>query len=257
MAPRLLALLAAVFALALAASASAGGPKRAAAKLATCDTVAHSATFVGDMRAFGRATGLQMRFTLQTRSETAREWTRVDAPNFDIWLSAAPGKLRYVYDKQVENLPVGAAYRAVVRFRWRAGNRIVARAIRRTPACRQPDERANLKAVRIKVAPGSTPSSRTYEVRVTNEGDTETPAFAVGLEVNGERLGVQHDPGLVEGDENEIIFEAARCEPGSPLVATVDVAGAVDESDETDNVLTVPCPPGAKRGRGRPLESMV
>ncbi|MGI8920789.1 MAG: CARDB domain-containing protein [Solirubrobacteraceae bacterium] len=241
MVPRAVALLTALFVLAIPASASTGGAKRSAAKLTSCDAEKHFATFEGDMRAFGRATGLRMRFTLQTRSETGGAWTRVDAPTFDVWLSAAAGKSRYVYDKQVENLPTGAAYRAVVRFRWRSRSQaILARAVRRTPGCLQPDGRANLKALRINVAPGPSDRSRNYEVRVVNSGDAGAPPSAVGLEVNGARLPDQP----VSGYDVDVVFEAERCAPGSQLVATVDTAGVVEESAETDNVLTVPCPDG-------------
>src|SRR4051794_9493584 len=77
------------------------------------DQAQRTATFEGDMRALPRARRLQMRFTLQARTPATQTWSHVAAPNFDQWVSSAPGKARYVYDKTVENLPPGD-YRALV-----------------------------------------------------------------------------------------------------------------------------------------------
>lgn len=230
------------------AGAGVAGLRHSAVRLPDCDDEAHSATFAGSLRAFGRATGLQMRFTLQTRS-AGTPWERVEAPGFDEWLTAASGKRHYVYDKEVNNLAVGAAYRTIVRFRWRdAAGAVVARALRRSPACRQPDDRPNLTVTDIGVRPGSGPNVSTYVVHVLNDGDREASGFAASLRVSTDQLAPQSVTGpLVEGGEAEIEFEASHCGEGSPLTATVDTEGSVDESDETDNGLTVPCPAQARR----------
>jgi len=251
---KLLLVAAAVAVLAAPAAASPAGAKRSAATLVACDREAHTATFQGDMRAFRRAVGLEMRFALQTRDVVNRKWTRVEAPGFDEWLMAAPRRSRYVYDKEVENLPTGAAYRALVKFRWRsASGDVLARARHRTRGCRQPDDRADLKVRRVGVSAGSRDGTRTYAVRVVNAGDSEAAVFDVGLEVDGMRLPDRstEDP-LFEGEETVVEFEAPRCQPGSPLVATVDTEGTVDETSEANNVLTEPCPTGRRRRGDQP-----
>ena len=93
--------------------------------------------FEADMRTVPGASRLQIRFTLQVRDDAT--WTRVAAPTFDVWTTAAPGRARYVYDKHVSNLQPGA-YRAQVRFRWRdALGQTLKSAVRRSRPCRVPD----------------------------------------------------------------------------------------------------------------------
>src|SRR4051812_21351286 len=153
----------------------------------TCDTAADTATFRGSMTTMRRASTLQLRFTLQARIKGGGGFQHVVAPEgstFDTWLSSSPGKKGYVYDKAVENLEDGAWYRAVVRFRWRnAKGETIARTIKATPACKQPDLRPNLRVKSVTAEPGTSPSTRTYLVRVVNSGATEAPGFSTGLTV--------------------------------------------------------------------------
>jgi hypothetical protein len=217
---------------------------KASVKLSDCDTVEHSAQFQGTMQAFGRATGLQMRFTLQSRDAVTKRWARVGAPPpVEEWLTAAPGVARYVYDKGVDNLPVGADYRALVRFRFRtADGTIVGRAIRTTRKCRQPDERPNLEPIKLRGGPVQPDGTRNYELTMENNGDSMSGESAAALDVNGVRAPLVTDPGLAEDDEITVWFTAAACPTGSNVTATVDVNLQVDEQDETDNSLTIPCP---------------
>lgn len=229
-----------------AAPARAGsGAGHAAARLTLCDAAARSVTFSGDMRRLNKSTTLlQMRFTLQLRDRAAKRWVHVDAPTFDTWLSSAIGKRRYLYDKTVAIPPSGGAYRAVVRFRWRSGGgKIVARTKRLTQPCRVPDARPNLKPVRpLRVRPASSAGTREYVIRVANPGAGAASASVVGLRVDGGELPGQALDGLVAGGAGTVSFLAPRCTPGSELVATADATGLVDEADEADNTLTVPCP---------------
>lgn len=229
-----------------AVPAHAATARHTGVKLVTCDTDAHAATFEGSMRAYGRAVGLQMRFTLQTRADGGT-WERVAAPSFDEWLSAQPGKRAYVYDKQVNNLAVGASYRTVIRYRFRSAQGVVlARFVRRSPACRQPDVRPNLLVDRITLRPGGSASTVIYGVRVINDGDSAVSAFTTELTVDGNKLQRYTSTPLADGDETTVEFEAPRCAPGSAIIAGVDGAAMVDESDETDNSFTLACP-GARR----------
>ncbi|MGI8623550.1 MAG: CARDB domain-containing protein [Solirubrobacteraceae bacterium] len=229
--------------LAAPARAGAGSAGHPAGRLTLCDVAAHAATFQGDMRRFRRVTLLQMRFTLQVRDGSHPRWSHVEAPTFDSWLSSAAGKSRYVYDKSVANMPVGATYRAVVRFRWRgADGTILSHAKRTTRACRQPDDRPDLRATSVRVRPGSSPDARRYVARVVNEGRGDADAFAVGLAVDGVSLGDRFASSLAAGADETVAFEGPACTSGSRLTATVDASGLVDEADEADDALTVPCP---------------
>src|SRR3954453_14029228 len=99
-------LLALLSCLAVPASAAAVPVPRAGVRLLDCDTGDRTADFEADMRAVSGAVRLQLRFTLQVLDDDV--WTRVAAPNTDLWLTAAAGRTRYVYDKRVEKLQPGA-----------------------------------------------------------------------------------------------------------------------------------------------------
>lgn len=232
------------------AQASRAGAKHSKVTLTACDTAADTATFSGAMTRVRHSTTMQMRFTLQARVPGGGGFKHVVAPEgstFDTWLSSTPGKKGYVYDKAVENLEDGASYRAIVRFRWKdADGDTVARALKATDPCRQPDLRPNLKVKSVSVRPGTSPSTRTYVVRVVNRGASDAPAFATGLVVNGAPLADQPSEPLAARSDTLVSFPSPKCDEGSTLTAAVDTMAAVDERDETDNTLAVPCPTGSR-----------
>lgn len=231
-----------------AAGAASAGARHSKVTLAACDTEAKSATFRASMRTVRRAPGLQLRFTLQARVPGGGGFKRVVAPGLDTWLSSTPGKKRYVYDKTVEPLATRTAYRAVVRFRWKdATGDVIARASKVSRACWQPDERPNLKVKSITAGAGASPSMRSYRVRVVNRGATESPAFSTGFSVGDAALPEQIAGPLAPRKSTVVEFEGPQCAPGSTVTAAVDTLAAVDERDEGDNALAVPCPVGARR----------
>lgn len=233
------------------AGASKSAARHAKASLLACDTAADTATFRGSMTTLRRSPVMQMRFTLQARVRGGGGFKRVVAPEgstFDTWLSSTPGKKGYVYDKAVENLEDGAWYRAVVRFRWRdTAGAVVGRTTKATAPCKQPDLRPNLEVTSVAVQPGTSASMRSYVVRVSNRGATDAPGFSVGLTVNGTALPDQASGPLAARRDTRLSFAGPKCDAGSMLTATVDTGATVDERVETDNVLAVPCPAGARR----------
>lgn len=241
----LLTALLAVPGAAVAEAKSKRAAKHSRATLLTCDTELNAAVFRGSIRTFKKAKGLQLqlRFTLQARTTAGGRFERVVAPSFDEWLTSSPGKRGFVYEKGVQALAAGTTYRAVVRFRWRnAAGRIVARAVKVTPECFQPDDRPNLRATRVQVRPGTSADSRTYLVRIVNRGPVAAPAFAARLAVNGADLPEQMAAPLAARSMTTVAFLSPRCRAGTTLTATVDTGAAVDERNETDNRLAVPCP---------------
>ncbi len=211
--------------------------------------------FRGAIAAYGKGRTLQLRFTLQAKIAGGGGYKRVVAPTFDEWLTSQPGKRAYVYDKTVQNLEDGASYRAVVRFRWRdAKGHVVAGATKVTAACAQPDDRPNLKPTKVTVRPGTSGATRTYVVRVINKGRSPAAVFATGLTVNGQPLTDVLTAGpLAAGAATEVAFASPRCDAGSTLTVAVDTGAAVDERNERDNRLAVPCPTGGRRnGRAAP-----
>jgi hypothetical protein len=49
---------------------------------------------------------------------------------------------------------------------------------------------------------------------------------------------------LGPGVSTLVSFEAPRCDAPASLTATVDPGALIDEADEDDNTLSVPCPVG-------------
>ena len=212
-------------------------PPPAVVRAVDCDTAARTASFEGDMRAVAGARRLQMRFSVESEASGAdAAWQRVQAPKLDTWVSARPGRSRYVYTKHVAALQPGNAYRVVVRFRWRAADGSVLDTVtRRSKACRIPDPRANLVPVRLRADGG------TYTLTVANKGRTTAPASFASLDVGDTALPDEAVPELPAGARFEVTFSGPACAPATLLAATVDATGLVDEAIEADDVLTVAC----------------
>ncbi len=234
-------------AIALLAPASAAAAPSATAKVTECasslDAAERHLVVEGQIRRTQGARSLQMRFTLQVRAPSEPKWTTVRAPGFGVWHTADPAPRRYVYSKRVENLTAPASYRMVVRFRWRgAGRRTLASARRVTKVCEQPDLRPDLSPLKVTLAPGPEPGTRTYVVPVRNVGRTDAGPFSVTLWVNGRPMPSQAVIGLPAEGRTDLQLVAPRCEPGSSITIRVDPDGAVDERDEDDNQLARLCP---------------
>ena len=150
---------------------------------------------------------------------------------------------RYSYAKTVQNLTAPASYRTVVRFRWldRRG-RLLLRASRTSKVCRQPDLRADLVADGVSVEPVARPALRRYRVPVRNTGRTVAGPFAVGFVAGTAPPQTGTVAGLGIAERTVVSFLAPACTAGEPLTVTLDPGAAVDERDELDNMLVVPCP---------------
>lgn len=200
------------------------------------------AIFEGEMRSVPRAARMQMRLTLQASTRDRSAWRRVASPGFGVWTSATPGVRRYVFTKRVENLFAPASYRVLVKFRWLdAAGTIVDRDTRRTPVCRQPDQRPNLMPLSLGIEPGSSRDTRTYLIPVVNRGRTQANPFSVTLTVNGQVQPFAAVTGLPAGERTVLSLEAPACRVGSSVSAVVDSDGAVDEADEADNMVASTC----------------
>lgn len=215
---------------------------------AACQTGAaaadRAAVFEATMPAADGAVRLGMRFDLEERRAGARDFRRLKVPNFGVWQRSAPGVGGYVVDKRVEQLAAGSAYRVVVRFRWYdAEGAVVRRARRTSAACRQPDLRPDLRVVAITVEPGPDGADAVYRVSVRNEGRSGVAdPFAVTLALDRTLLPAGEPvPALPPGATTVLSFSGPPCAADVVLRAVADSAGAVEESDEQDNVFTRRC----------------
>jgi hypothetical protein len=199
--------------------------------------------FEGQMRTVPGAERMQMRFTLQARPSARERWTAVALPGFGTWVASDPGTARYVYTKRVENLLAPASYRVALRFRWLdAGGKRIAGARAYSAGCRQPDPRANLVVDSIDVEAGADPARRRYVVLVRNSGRATSGPTELALTLDGEPAGAAAVPELPGGGSTLATVPAPACGAGSVVAAQTDAGDAVDERNEADNGLSLPCP---------------
>ena len=204
--------------------------------LVSCDKQAREAVFEGRMVAIKRATKMQLRFTLQVTTPDDERWRKIDAPGWGQWITAPPSLGKYTYSKTVQNLLAPASYRAVVNFRWRDGRGKTVRSEQATsPACRQPDARADLVVRDVRFEGGQ------YVAVVFNRGREAAGPFAVDFVVDGTPLGTVQVVGLAPQTPVTAVLPGRRCAPGTPLEAVVDPRSQVDEADELNDSLRASC----------------
>jgi hypothetical protein len=219
-----------------------------AAKLTACTTglqpASRAATFGASMPALKGTRRMSMRFRLLQRRGTNGAYKAVDVPEWAGVERSDPGRPGFIFTKRVEGLLAPASYKAVVRFRWydRKG-RLQRETSRTTAACRQPDQRPDLRLTAL-IARLRDKSTATYELTIRNAGRTVADPFGVVLTVGGQDQPAVTLGPLAPDTPEKATIVAPRCEKGDMLGISVDSAQAIDEADETDNVLTWPCPLG-------------
>ena len=228
--------------LAAPAHAASSGVRLTACQSAL-DPTERVASFEGRMKVKRHARRMQMRFTLQTRSADAPTWHRLPAAGFGKWLTSDPGIGRYVYTKRLIELEAPASYRTLVKFRWLdADGHRVASAKATSAVCHQSDYRPNLRPLGVQAKPGADSSHARYLVPVVNRGRTPAGAFDVVVSVDGTTLTPAQAPELEPGERALVEVQGPPCQTGQILTVDVDPTGAVDERNEGDNQLSVPCP---------------
>jgi CARDB len=224
-----------------------GAAQAATVRVTDCvpdlDPEARSVTFEARVRPVRDSERMQVRFTLQVREDALHAWRRVAAEGFDTWLTSMPDISRYTYAKTVTNLSAPASYRTVVRFRWLDADGDVVKSARELSAsCRQPDMRPDLEPRRVDVLPGPDAGTRRYAVTVRNGGRSDADPFTATLEAGEDQPVALAVLGLAAGAQRVVTFAARPCTAGTPLTVRLDTREAVEEGDEDDNVLIVPCP---------------
>jgi hypothetical protein len=166
----------------------------------------------------------------------------VPADGFGSWITAPHGLGLFLYDKTVDALLAPASYRAVVDFRWRnAAGHVIRRARVTSRSCRQPDPRPDLTAGTLVVQPAAEPGKRRYTATLVNAGRGPAGPFEVDFTREGALLGSRLISGLEAGGQRTVAVPGVACTPGEQIAVVVDATHEVDESDETDNVLSVVC----------------
>jgi CARDB len=214
------------------------------ASLAACSAGATEdqrfAIFTGSMPAYRGTRRMAMKFDLFIRPIGTADWLPVKVRGLGRWQRSDPGRAGFVYSKRVEHLLQGNEYRVAVRFRWYQAPGLERRdRVRRTPVCRQPDQRPNLKIESLRIEPGADEASRRYVVTVVNVGRTAAEAFDLGLVTT--REDVRPVSGLPAGERATVEILAPACPMGERVIARADIRGVVDESSKRDNRFIAAC----------------
>jgi hypothetical protein len=243
------ALIVGLVALALPAAAHAQAPPLRA-RLAACHSgpaaADRTATFVGSMPAVAGTKRMWMRFDLYARLPPATVYSAVKAPKLGVWKKSASGKASsgFVFTQRVQALAAPGSYKALVRFRWydKAG-RLLRSTTRSSPVCKQPDQRADLRAGELDAVRGPQPDQATYRLEVRNDGHTAAGPFDMVLSVGGVEQPAQRvTDGLAPAATDTVTFVAPRCAAGSTLRFALDAEDEVEESGEADDVVERACP---------------
>ena len=218
---------------------------KVAAALTGADPDARAAAFTGSMPALQSGTRrMQMRFGLQQRpgSSPRTRFRKVAVPGWSGWVTSDPGRQGFVFTKRVEALTAPAAYRATVTFRWLDARGHAQKTLTRTtPVCEEPDPRADLVLASLS-ATAIAGGQAAYAITVENDGLTEADPFAVTLTIGGRVSNPLTLGPIAPGAQATGSLAAPRCAPGSTITVTLDVAGTVDESVESDDVVQRACP---------------
>jgi hypothetical protein len=236
-------------ALALPAGAQAQAPPLRA-KLTACQSGPaasdRTATFVGSMPAVKGTKRMWMRFDLYARIPPASDFAALKAPKLGVWQKSAPGKASsgFVFTQRVQGLTAPGSFRAQVRFRWYGtGGRLLRSTTRASAICKQPDQRADLRAGTLDAVRGPQPGEASYQLEVRNDGHTAAGPFDVVLTVAGAEQPAQRvSEGLAAAGSRTVTFVAPRCAPGSTLRFELDAEDEVEESGELDDVVERACP---------------
>jgi CARDB len=197
------------------------------------------ASFYGSMRSVAGATRVGMRFSLLERT-SAGKFVKVEAPGLAGWHKSRVGARRFGYLQRVSNLDAGAAYRAVVSFRWygRGGTKLRT-TTRRSPVCEPRSELPNLLVNKISSRPAIIEGGVIYAAHVLNSGG-DARDVAVQLRLDGQTLEERRLAILRAGETRVVEWTGGACIDRARAV--VDPANMIGESVETDNVLAVYCP---------------
>ena len=217
-----------------------------AATLAACGAGptpdARFAVFTGSMGAMRGTKRMAMRFTLLVRRGPTAEFVPVRARGFGRWERSDPGRAGFVYTKRVERLAPGGTYRVVVTYRWYGAKGVQRTRTRRTPLCRQPDQRADLQVESVAVQGGSEPGTYRYVLQLLNAGRTAAGPFELGV-AGLSREVVRSVAGLPAGERATVELTGPSCTEGDEISFQLDVRGVVDEADEDDNRFRWRCVP--------------
>ena len=192
---------------------------------------------------------LQIRFSLSLTASGAT--APVVAGGLGQWLTPSdptlgqrPGDI-WKLSKAVYNLG-GGSYQFSVAFRWLGANgKVLKTAALESSSCTIKELRPDLtvRSVKVRSITG-VPTGDRYLATVVNQGGSPSGPFALLFDPGGTGASSQTKPvkSLSTGQSATVRFTGPACDAASPPTVVADPTGAVDESDRSNNALTVTCP---------------
>lgn len=200
-----------------------------------------SASFSSKMEGGSSAAAMQLRFDLYTRPISGGDWTLVKGvPKFGTW--DRPSSSSVVWSKSVGGLAAGQSYRVLVTHQWLSkSGRVIRRVVLASPACDQPDTRADLAASFVGAKPLAN-GNVLYTLLVRNLGLSAASGFSVAMRLNSVELPTVRVASLGALKSRLVSFTAAACASGSKVRAEADFSKEVAEPNEANNVVEIACP---------------
>jgi CARDB len=195
---------------------------------------------------------LQIKFSLSLTA-SGEPATAVVAGGLGQWLTPSdptlgqrPGDI-WKLSKTVYNLG-GGSYQFSVAFRWLgAKGKVLRTAALASSSCAIKELRSDLAVRSVKVRPIAATSARDrYLAVVVNQGLSASGPFSLLFDPGLAGASSQTKPvgSLIPGQRTTVQFTGPACDASSPPTVVADPTGAVDESDRSNNALTVTCPAG-------------
>jgi hypothetical protein len=195
---------------------------------------------------------LQIKFSLNL-TVSGEPATAVVAGGLGQWLTPSdpslgqrPGDI-WKLSKTVYNLG-GGSYQFSAAFRWLGANgKVLRTATLKSSSCSIKELRPDLAVRAVKVKPiAGAPTRDRYLAVVVNQGLSASGPFSLRFDPGVAGASSQTKPvmSLPPGQSTKVGFTGPACSVASPPTIVADPAGTVDESDRSNNALTVTCPAG-------------
>jgi hypothetical protein len=193
---------------------------------------------------------LQIKFGLNLTA-SGEPATAVVANGLGQWLTPSnptlgqrPGDI-WKLSKTVYNLG-GGSYQFSVAFRWLGPNgKSLRTATLQSSSCAIKELRPDLavRSVKVRSIAGA-PARDRYLAVVVNQGLSASGPFALLFDPGVAGTSSQTKPvtSLAPGQSTTVRFTGPLCDAASPPTVVADPTGTVDESDRSNNALTVTCP---------------
>ncbi len=215
------------------------------------DPAARGVSITAVMRPVAGTEKMAMRFELLRRTKRYGRWVSLSGTGLKNWinpknptLGSRPGD-RWLVRHPVVELVAPAWYRYKVTFRWTgAGGHVLAKAVRQSRRCYQPELRADLQVVSpIGVsALSGRPGFDVFVAEIRNAGKTASGPFQVEFTDGSGASKFKPVSQLLPHHRVWLRFTGPACSAAAPATITADPGRQVDDANPSNNSLATTCP---------------